>query len=92
VLDRLIASTVSRRPVASVAALGLMSVLACVSLTACDAAAEHRTMPPMSAMSPMSAPPVAAGVASSPSMGAAALQEHREDVDPSHAAIGSYRD
>ena len=97
-LDKLIALTVSRRPIASVAALGAMSVLASVMLTACDAQAEHRPTRPMSPMSVMRALPAADGVAvpapavSESHRGSAALREHRDDADPSHAAIGSYRD
>jgi hypothetical protein len=99
VLDKLITVTVTRRPLASVAALGAMSVLASVMLTACDAQAEHRPIPPTAPVSLMSAmPAAAAAVAPSPvssepsSRGGLALREYVEDADPSHAAIGSYRD
>jgi hypothetical protein len=97
VLDKIVAATVSRRPVASVNALGLMSLLATVALTACDAAADARPTRPMAPMAVMGTFSIDEGVvASVPEAkrlgGGAALQEHRDDVDPSHAAIGSYRD
>jgi hypothetical protein len=103
VLDKLVTITVSRRPLASVAALGAMSVLASVMLTACDAQAEHRPTAAMAPMSLMSAAPAAASavvpspvpspVSSEPSSrGGLALREYVEDADPSHAAIASYRD
>ena len=98
-LDKLVTITVSRRPLASVAALGAMSVLASVMLTACDAQAEHRPTAAMAPMSLMSAAPAAASavvpspVSSEPSSrGGLALREYVEDADPSHAAIASYRD
>jgi hypothetical protein len=85
--------TVSRRPLASVLALVAMSVFASAGLTACDAAAEHRPMASAQPVSLVSLPP-ATVAASAPavSQGAAALHEHREDLDPSHAAIATYRD
>jgi len=95
-LDKIVAVTVSQRPMASVVALVVMSVLACVALTACDASAGHR--PPGAAARPTALmttlPPMPAATATAPAapQGAAALQEYREDADPSHAAIASYRD
>ena len=87
-LEKLVTATVARRPLASVAALGAMSVIACVSLTACDAAAEHRASAPIASTT---APAVAASMPSV-SMGGAALREYREDADPSHLSIGNYKD
>lgn len=90
-LDRIVTVTVSRRPLASVLALAAMSVVACVSLTACDAAAENRPAASLQPMPPVSTDTPAVHVPMPP-QGGAALRSHREDVDPSHAAIGSYTD
>ena len=70
-----------------------LSVMACIALTACDAAAEHR-VPEAAPRMPLAAPApeVPAVSATGSSRGAAALREYREDADPSHAAIASYRD
>jgi hypothetical protein len=98
VLDKLVDATVSRHPVASATALGLMSLLASVALTACDAAAEHHPTRPMGPTEAMGVFSIDEGVvASVPEArrvvgGGAALREYREDTDPSHAAIGSYGD
>jgi hypothetical protein len=92
-LDKIVTVTVTQRPVASVLALVVISLFACVALTACDAAADHRvpvtsrTVPLMAAL-----PAAPAASATVPSPGMAALREYREEADPSHAAIGSYRE
>ena len=76
------------------AALAAASAIACMSLTACDAAAEHRHGEPRAlAALPAAAVGPAAAPASAPApSGSAALYEYRQDVDPSHAAVASYGD
>jgi hypothetical protein len=95
-LERLVVATVSRRPVSSVVALGAMSVIASVMLTACDVQADQHTAPPTPLVStlPAAEAPVASAPAlqSSPLRGQAALREYDEGADPSHAAIASYKD
>jgi len=87
---------------ASVAMICVASALACVTLIACDAVAEHPreavSVAPAAAApvahAPLGAPaalPASAGGAA-PSNGPAALHDYRADLDPSHAAVASYRD
>ena len=98
VFDELLQSPVSRHPLLGVAAICAASVMACVALIACDAAAEHHHDAFMSVAASANAAPARhvamppAPASAVPSMAGAALREYRHDVDPSHAAIGSYGD
>jgi hypothetical protein len=83
-LDTLFAATVSRRPLASVLAIGAMSVISGVMLTACEAQAEQHAARPM--------PAADAPAASAVLHGQAAMRDWPDAIDPSHAAIASYQD
>jgi hypothetical protein len=83
-LDTLFAATVSRRPVASVLAIGAMSLIAGVMLTACEVQAGPHPARPM--------PAADAPAASAPLRGQAAMRDWPDAIDPSHAAIASYQD
>jgi hypothetical protein len=103
VFDSPLNPSASRDSLLSVGAICAASAIACVALIACDAAAEHHReamglmSPPPAAVAHVTretraaVPPAPASAAPS-SNGAAALHEYRDDLDPSHAAVASYRD
>ncbi|HEX6362933.1 MAG TPA: hypothetical protein VFZ93_08250 [Albitalea sp.] len=86
-----------RHSIAGILSAGLLGAIACVTLSGCDAAADVAAAKPAGVMraAPSRAPAAVATVpdgAPAAMSGNAALQEHRPDLDPSHAAIASYRD
>jgi len=86
----------ARRPLVRLLAAGALGVLALATLPACDGTAATPVAQPSRAMRPDAGRP--APVAGMPrgapavSHGAAALEAYRPDLDPSHAAVGDYRD